>query len=473
MIPYRALSGASLLLGLLLAGCDEADPTAPRIEALSLRPVLLRLVEGQSAQLDVDALDGGGTFQPHADVLFGSDEPGVATVSRSGRVEARSPGWTRIWAEADGLTDTVVVAVGLSFDRLLVYCGVAHGRTYCPRNPDDPYSLSRAPSEEPHGLELVHLDRGNFHSCAIDSAQRLWCWGENTFLQLGVETDETCDFNRPCSTVPVEPLPGHRFRALSVGDTHSCSVTIEHELFCWGSNGFGRITGSTEGCTFSGCPTLPYQVGEYTVVAAGANHTCAIRADRAAECWGYNNGALLGLGYSSTEVLPPTMLPGGVEWDTLATGRFVTCGLDTNGARYCWGPQRDEHLGFGDIATTCLFFGTSHPCALTPQSRTGEPGFVSISLDYVSCALDAAGTAFCWGEEYRRNQIGVPGTGDVDVPTAVPLGFSLVAVDARGGTCGLDEHGAILCWGLFEGSTRPLPLDPPLDAPGLAPRGGA
>ena len=67
-----------------------------------------------------------------------------------------------------------------------------------------------------------------------------------------------------------------------------------------------------------------------------------------------------------------------------------------------------------------------------------------------SCALTAAGQAFCWGN--NRGQLGDGTAPDRHVPTAVAGGLTFAALSAGdGATCGLTPTGAAYCWGFNSG----------------------
>jgi alpha-tubulin suppressor-like RCC1 family protein len=68
--------------------------------------------------------------------------------------------------------------------------------------------------------------------------------------------------------------------------------------------------------------------------------------------------------------------------------------------------------------------------------------------DSHACALKADGRAFCWGS----GELGALGTGKLEealTPVAVAgdHSFKVIAADSFG-TCGIDQGGALWCWGI-------------------------
>ena len=86
-----------------------------------------------------------------------------------------------------------------------------------------------------------------------------------------------------------------------------------------------------------------------------------------------------------------------------------------------------------------------------PKAVLTATAFTSLSAGgYHTCALTAAGAAYCWGQN-DSYQLGVGANSTSSyrtVPTAVAGGLSLSAISAGGfHTCGLTTAGAAYCWG--------------------------
>ncbi len=60
---------------------------------------------------------------------------------------------------------------------------------------------------------------------------------------------------------------------MSAGDDHTCAIDAEGAIECWGSDTEGRVTDTPTGTG-------------YTAVGAGWYHTCAINSSGVIECWG-------------------------------------------------------------------------------------------------------------------------------------------------------------------------------------------
>ncbi|MCA8837439.1 MAG: hypothetical protein K8963_06275, partial [Proteobacteria bacterium] len=73
-------------------------------------------------------------------------------------------------------------------------------------------------------------------------------------------------------------------RQVDSGVDHTCAVTTDDELYCWGLGDNGRL-----GLTDINGRNIPTKVGttaNWTQVSAGGSHTCAVNTDGELYCWG-------------------------------------------------------------------------------------------------------------------------------------------------------------------------------------------
>jgi alpha-tubulin suppressor-like RCC1 family protein len=167
----------------------------------------------------------------------------------------------------------------------------------------------------PVGLTVVELGNvapvtavttGSEHSCALDGAGNLYCWGASDKGQRGG------NFNDSATGVQVS-LPPVSVPILSASADMTCAVTgpdAASELFCWGV--FGDTWGA-DGSTGPSVVSLDTIPSPYLDVAAGDNHACAV-VDGMGEpqiyCWGYEDvsGAVTGVSNPMGAFVPPTLV---------------------------------------------------------------------------------------------------------------------------------------------------------------------
>ena len=83
---------------------------------------------------------------------------------------------------------------------------------------------------------------GDAHSCAIASNDVVWCWGDNTYGQLGSSAHAGLSNSRSTTPVQAAALPGGRVaRAITSGKGHVCVLADDATVWCWGSNESGQL----------------------------------------------------------------------------------------------------------------------------------------------------------------------------------------------------------------------------------------
>ena len=239
-------------------------------------------------------------------------------------------------------------------------------------------------------------------------------------------------------TGPTPPVPGAlRFSHIDAGYLHVCGLTLAGGAYCWGGNSAGMLGDGT--LEARSRPTRILGPDRYTAIDAGAGHTCAIDASGAAWCWGHNDEGQLGDGTRAPRIVP-TRVDGNHRFTAISAGHAHTCALDEDGAAWCWGDDSSGQLGDGPFAGTQV--------AVEPV-RVVFDGVLDVIRAgfYQTCALDAAGGAWCWGSNVSgQNGDGTESTRHV--PGAVHGGHEFRSIaPGEEFVCGVDAGDAVWCWG--------------------------
>src|SRR5262249_36192764 len=124
-----------------------------------------------------------------------------------------------------------------------------------------------------------------------------WCWGLNSNGQLGDETTT----NR---TTPVQVAAlGANVAKIGLGFTHTCAITTDGRLWCWGANSFGQLGEDTTNDRLAPQPVSAI-LNTVAEVELGTTSTCARKNDGTLWCWGNNDSGQLGDGTYTVKKAP-------------------------------------------------------------------------------------------------------------------------------------------------------------------------
>lgn len=274
---------------------------------------------------------------------------------------------------------------------------------------------------------VVAVDAGLDHTCAITTDGRLWCWGRGGAGQLGLGDMESRSSPAVVGTA--------RWVAVATGAAHTCGIQSDGSLWCWGAGPNGELgLGTSEP---SAIPARLGDRGDWRVIAAGQHHSCAIPLDGSLWCWGENTASQLGDGTRTSRSSPVSIAPG-VAWIDVAGGDQHSCGVRTDGVALCWGKGVGGRLGTGNIESVDL-----------PSLVDGGLAWSAVTAGKGhSCAIEHDGSAWCWGETIT-GAVGIgAGRGDSPKPQRVAAALTFVAIDTRSNhTCALTIDGTLYCWG--------------------------
>jgi alpha-tubulin suppressor-like RCC1 family protein len=305
---------------------------------------------------------------------------------------------------------------------------------------------------------------GPFHACAINQEQRLLCWGSNASGQLGLGTGAPGAAYSP--TMIPSPSAGWTHVVAggsSLDDLHSFTCAANgNVIYCWGDNTYGQLgTGDT---TPRNRPTpvtweLPARE-EVHELSAGDGHVCVILMPSGAlYCWGANEYGQLGDGTRENRLVPTIVsLPAGAA--SVGAGLRHTCAM-VSGQAFCWGWDHEFQVGNDTVREPK---GVVAPTQVRdfPFTPNSGPGMVGAGSG-TSYAL-SGGRTYAWGAN-GENQLGsesaVPGESSlVPIDVAVPRTETDAAREISAGAghvCTVHYDGALYCWGA-NGSRQVTPV---------------
>lgn len=321
---------------------------------------------------------------------------------------------------------------------------------------------------------------GTYRTCAVVSGSA-YCWGRNAYGQLGNGVSAGGDINLPSpsvdTTVPVKVfqapgvLGGKTIIDIFTAQYHTCVLTSEGKVYCWGQNNDGQLGDGT--VIYK---DKPVEVGgalaskTVTDIGGTRNTSCAI-AEGKIYCWGAANTGMTGIGQLPAAALPggklktPTLVVTGTNPPDLPSS-YVATQLSTEGSRggtmcalangkaYCWGESNAGSLGNGTIGAGTMVF---QPTKVDDSGVLAGKTITNISQDgssagfYSHVCVTASGKVYCWGEN-AAGELGDGTNTNRSRPVAVDTSGVLagkVIDEVRVGmlhTCAR-SGGAVYCWG--------------------------
>lgn len=223
---------------------------------------------------------------------------------------------------------------------------------YAPDCHPNYYRCSSTPLRIPAPEAFTAVSGSGFHACGVTQSGGIYCWGAGNQGELG-NGDDVSDY-----PVGVIAPAGVSFSTVHAAWSSTCALSTAGKLYCWGDNRDGQVGASTSdfcggwsgaGGTFKGhpCATTPVPVAgdlSFTSLATYYRRNCALTSGGEAYCWGLGTGAT------------PTRVGGSMLFTHFTMGgtgndvqSFFYCGIavDPKNTAYCWGEGSDGQLGNG------------------------------------------------------------------------------------------------------------------------------
>lgn len=274
---------------------------------------------------------------------------------------------------------------------------------------------------------------GNRHTCVIKLDGTVHCWGSNSVSQLGQPMIEQ-------SLTPVE-VPGPFGAGMLATDItardHTCVLRDDAFAYCWGDNALGQVDPASGFVEISN-PTIAGFASGAINLGTGASHTCVARnTGTSSTCWGDNTSNQL-----TSVAAGPTPVDNiaGVQYSQIEPGDDFTCAAQITGAVTCWGNNALGQLA-NDIVTV--------PSSATPVPASVGGNAARIVVGGQHACAQVGNQIYCWG----RGDLGQLGNG-LNTNSAVGVVASLppavVPAQLAAGpnhTCIVSATDELYCWG--------------------------
>ena len=310
------------------------------------------------------------------------------------------------------------------------------------------------PSGKKWSKSIALADRS---TCAIAVDGELYCWGHGEQLGVGSATDQLLPSK-------VTHPSGAKWSQVDASDAWVCALDNAERLYCWGLPWNGWEGGYVAVDLFPRQMEIPLGK-KYVDLSVGVG-ACLIDSSGVLYCGGLIPGNFPTLPNGDPDVygsMPFSSIfsqygPPGMRWNNISTASWVWCGISQQNDLYCWGlPSGVDGVGDGDLK----FKVVRVPQLVTSPAEKWQ----SVDERGTACAITTTGHLFCWGSN-RWGELGNGSTADTGFLTAVadpPAGgWSFVELgDTR--TCGVSVAGEFYCWGRDHSLEEMCPSEPSCD----------
>ena len=154
--------------------------------------------------------------------------------------------------------------------------------------------------------KAIAVSSGYYHTCALVEVDGVQCWGLNVSGQLGDGTNIDSNTAVHVQGMDVQVI------AIELGVSHSCALLETGEVHCWGDNENGQLGNGTR--NNSNIPVAVQGLTDKVVqIAAGGMFTCALTEKGRLFCWGNSLKGVIG--EATTDSFSTPVLVDGLEED--------------------------------------------------------------------------------------------------------------------------------------------------------------
>jgi len=296
-------------------------------------------------------------------------------------------------------------------------------------------------------------DAGKNHFVVLKEDGSVWMWGDHTYGQLGALNPSTA------TPIAVKKADGNRLlniRAIAAGGDHTIALDDNGDIWTWGRNTYGQL-GHSASLQKNEKPEklILKDMGKIIAIAAGDHHTLAVDERGIVWAWGKNGygqlGSAIGTGTPlSTSV--PTIVPGLVDIIAVAAGAEHSVALKRDGTVWTWGRNTTGQLGNGE--TTDVNYSPVMVSGLSSimEITAGDNHTIALKQDRTTVwawGSNAYGQLGDGGREMKLRPIQVEGIRNVK---AISSGANHSIV--------IKEDGTVWTWGRHTSGTQTVRTSP-------------
>ena len=138
-------------------------------------------------------------------------------------------------------------------------------------------------------------------TCGLNEMGTAYCWGDNLYGQLGFDNGERHS-NLPMAVTTPEGEHPLTFSSLASSSRHTCGLS-NGKTYCWGRNDEGELGNGTWEDSLAPIAVIAPATG-FSSISGGLSHTCGVTSNDTVYCWGRNEQGQLGNGNTISANIP-------------------------------------------------------------------------------------------------------------------------------------------------------------------------
>lgn len=236
------------------------------------------------------------------------------------------------------------------------------------------------------------------NSPAIVANGTLLAWGSDNNGQVGVVSGLSFAKKPTPVIAPAGALAGKKIAAIASSRYHNLALTKEGGLYAWGANWSGQLGNNSTANPWASVAVIPGALAGKTIVAiaAGDGFSMALSVDGEVFTWGSGNQGRLGTGQDADCPVPVRVIGlTGKKIVKIAAGFQFGLALDDAGRVYAWGNNWGGQLGDGTLVER-------RSAVLVNKGALTGKRVVDISAGVNhSLVLTSEGQLVAWGSNYE------------------------------------------------------------------------
>lgn len=273
----------------------------------------------------------------------------------------------------------------------------------------------------------VDAGYGERATCNITMTNKIRCTGNSSSDTAGMFGISSM----PDMTGNIWVDAANDYSQVATGRYHICAIRTNGKLFCAGHGSWNGVNLAASSLT------AVDSSNSYSSISIGDRTSCGITTSGELRCWGRNDYYQVGDGTNTARTAPVTV-DSGVTYSKVEVGYQNACGITNGGVLKCWGRNNNDQVGDGSGSTRS-----------TPTVITSGTTYIDVGMgtNHACAVRTIGGRVVCWGLG-SSGQIGDNTTNSRTTPTltADTSAYTKISVSDVN-SCGIRATGELMCWG--------------------------